>query len=72
MTENLVRPKPGELMWWGYQHTDTTVHLKRYFEPLDIQEARESPFCATVVGPFRARDWKDANDELFKLLGIPR
>ena len=46
--------------WWGYKHTSGTYQAKRYFEPLDIQEARESPFCAVVVGPFLAKDREEA------------
>lgn len=39
-------------LWWGYLHESGTLQAKRYWEPLDIQEARESPFCVQVVGPF--------------------
>lgn len=39
-------------LWWGYLHTSGTLQAKRYWEPLDIQEAIESPFCVKVVGPF--------------------
>ena len=41
-------------LWWGYQHTSGTLQAKPYFEPLDIQEANQSPFCKKVVGPFEA------------------
>lgn len=47
-------------LWWGYKHTSGTYQAKRYFEPLDIQEAEESPFCEIVVGPFEALDRDDA------------
>jgi hypothetical protein len=40
--------------WWGYLHTSGTLQAKPYREPLDIQEAKESPFCKKVVGPFDA------------------
>lgn len=46
--------------WWGYLHTSGTLQAKPYFEPLDIQEARQSPFCAKVVGPFEATDRDEA------------
>lgn len=46
--------------WWGYLHTSGTLQAKPYFEPLDIQEARESPFCDKVVGPFEASDRDEA------------
>lgn len=47
-------------LWWGYKHTSGTYQAKRYFDPLDTQEARESPFCAMVVGPFEAKDREEA------------
>lgn len=47
-------------LWWGYLHTSGTLQAKRYFEPRDIQEANESPFCAEVVGPFSAANREDA------------
>lgn len=46
--------------WWGYLHTSGTLQAKPYFEPLDIQEAKESPFCELVFGPFDAEDREDA------------
>jgi len=38
--------------WWGYRHVDGSIHAKRYFDALDIEEARESPFVDTCYGPF--------------------
>lgn len=46
--------------WWGYLHTSGTLQAKPYFEPLDIIEARQSPFCDKVVGPFEASDRDEA------------
>lgn len=46
--------------WWGYLHTSGTLQAKPYFEPLDIIEARQSPFCVKVVGPFEASDRDEA------------
>lgn len=47
-------------LWWGYVHTSGTLQAKRYFDPLDIQEAHQSPFCEQVVGPFEAKDRDEA------------
>lgn len=47
-------------LWWGYRHTSGTLQAKRYFGPLDIQEAHESAFCAVVVGPFQADTREEA------------
>lgn len=62
--ETLETPK---CLWWGYKHTSGTYQVKRYFTPLDIEEAIESPFCAEVVGPFDATDRDDALEKV-KLL----
>lgn len=51
-------------LWWGYKHTSGTYQAKRYFAPIDIQEAQESPFCERAVGPFEAED----RDEALKIV----
>jgi len=47
-------------LWWGYLHTNGNIQVKRYFEPLDIEEARESPFVSRAAGPFEADGREDA------------
>lgn len=59
----------NKLLWWGYLHTEGTIQAKRYFEPLDIQEANESPFCEIVVGPFEAIDRVEALFKINELIG---
>lgn len=49
-----------KILWWGYLHTNGHWQVKRYFEPLDIQEAEESPFCQKTHGPFEAIDREEA------------
>lgn len=44
------------IQWWGYKHTNGNYQVKRYFGHQDIQEAKESPFCQAVFGPFIAND----------------
>lgn len=56
-----------ENLWWGYKHISGTYQTKRYFEPLDIIEANESPFCDIVVGPFPATDREDALNKVKEL-----
>lgn len=51
-------------LWWGYLHTNGSIQAKRYFEPLDIREADESPFCQRTFGPFEASD----RDEAIKII----
>lgn len=52
------------MKWWGYLHTSGTIQAKRYFGPIDIQEAEESPFCQRAHGPFEAVDRDDAIKQL--------
>ena len=42
----------GKLLWWGYVHINGSIQVKRYFDPLDIDEAHESPFVKEVYGPW--------------------
>lgn len=47
--------------WYGYLHTNGSLHAKRYLgDPGDIEEARNSPFVKTVIGPFEAADREHA------------
>ena len=46
--------------WWGYLHVSGSLHVKRYFEPLDIQEAWESPCVDRVVGPWVCENREEA------------
>jgi len=46
--------------WWGYLHTDGTIHAKRYFDERDLDDAAESPFVERFYGPFDAESSSDA------------
>jgi hypothetical protein len=48
------------LLWWGYMHSNGEIQVKRYFGTRDIEEARQSPFCHEIVGPFKAFGRADA------------
>lgn len=56
-------------LWWGYKHINGNYQAKRYFEPLDIQEARESDFVDDVCGPFEADGREDALKQVEGQLG---
>ena len=58
-----------KLLWWGYIHTNGSTHLKRYFGPLDIEEAHKSPFCKVIFNPFPATNRDDAMVILNELVG---
>ncbi len=47
-----------KIEWWGYIHTDGSLHAKRYFDALDTKEGRESPFVKRVFGPIEGT-WDD-------------
>ena len=56
----------NKAQWWGYVHVSGTYQAKRYFEPLDIQEAKESPMCKYIFGPFLAANREEAIDIIKK------
>jgi hypothetical protein len=57
--------------WWGYLHTDGTIHVKRYFgDPRDIEEARMSEFCIRVVPLFYASNRLMARSNILDMLDL--
>jgi hypothetical protein len=46
--------------WWGYQHVNGKLQVKRFFDQRDIDEANESDFVQAIVYPFFAKDREDA------------
>lgn len=46
--------------WWGYLHENGTLHVKIYFGPEDLSEARGSPFVSKVCGPWECGDREEA------------
>lgn len=50
--------------WWGYIHENDTLHVKRYYGLQDIIEAKESPFCKRIHGPFPAKNSEQAMEFL--------
>ncbi len=52
------------ITWWGYRHLNGTLHLKRYIERRDIDEAKISPFVVTTCPPFIA----ETRDQALKIL----
>ena len=55
-------------MWWAYRHKSFSIHLKRYFDRRDVDEAYESPFVDLVIEPFEAEShdaaWRIVQGEL--------
>ena len=52
------------MKWFGYRHTNGSLHTKRYFSQEDFDEANESPFVAQTTGPFEA----DSGDEARRMV----
>jgi hypothetical protein len=46
--------------WWGYQHINGSLQVKRFFGKLDLVEAEGSPFVRKVFQPFEAEGREDA------------
>ena len=50
--------------WWGYIHTNGSLHVKRFFYFQDLADAQSSPFVKEVYGPW---DCENREDALFHL-----
>ena len=51
------------LQWWGYLHTSGSIHTKRYLgDPMDLVEARESPFVKDFLDVFEADSGEAARE----------
>lgn len=50
--------------WWGYEHINGSLQVKRFFSQEDIDEAECSPFVTRVIGIVDAAD----RDEAIRLL----
>ena len=55
-------------LWWGYIHTNKSVHVKRFFSDLDIEEAHESPFVAEVYGPWECKGREEALKKMKEII----
>ncbi len=60
------------LEWYCYEHTNGSLHLRRYFGLDDINEARESPFVKKVRGPFEAENYKEAMKHMNEVLRVAK
>jgi len=52
------------LWWWGYKHVNGSLQVKRYFDPLDLKEAHQSPFVDIVAGPWECNGRDEALSKL--------
>jgi hypothetical protein len=59
------------IRWYGYQHVNGTLHVKRYvghFGSGDMIECKASPFVRDVWGPFEAQNQHRAKLQFEKLV----
>lgn len=54
------------MTWWGYVHVTGSLHLKRFFDNQDLDDAYDSEFVDRVVSPFEANNRDDAWEILKK------
>lgn len=60
------------ISWWAYLHVSGRIHVKRYIQEEDIEEARKSPFVKLVTDLFEARNKTEATKkakEKFEIYG---
>jgi len=60
------------LEWYCYEHTNGSLHLKRYFSHEEISEARESPFVRRIRGPFKAENYEEAMKHMHEVLRVAK
>jgi len=66
----MTQDRSKKLEWYAYKHNNGTLHLRRYFgDPLDIREAKDSPFVRAVTGPFESNKRNEAEDIMKARLG---
>lgn len=51
-------------LWWGYLLTNGDIKVRRLWDNQAIRDAKESPFYAVVVEPFKA----DIIEEAFEIV----
>lgn len=56
-------------LWWGYEHENGALQVKRFFDMEDVKEAKLSGFTTQVVGPFEAENREEAFSILQQKLG---
>lgn len=49
-----------KIKYWAYIHSNGELQVKRYFHPMDLIEAQESPFVKKVLEPIFASSWQEA------------
>jgi hypothetical protein len=62
----------NKLYWWAYLHINGGVQVKRYLDQQDFDDAEESPFVLSFVGPFLAADRDEAMAQAIKFFDKAR
>ena len=52
------------MQWYGYQHTDGSLHVKRSLSKDELNELYESSFVTEVFGPWDVENRAEAVERL--------
>jgi hypothetical protein len=52
----------GTPNWFAYIHDNGKVVFKRYHNPVQLEDAYESPFVVSVISPFEVKDDSDRQE----------
>lgn len=58
----------NKLLWWAYIHVNGSLHIKRYFDPRDLEEAHQSDFVSLVINPSSAVTQSEFSDIVYRKL----
>ncbi len=53
------------IWWFGYKHENGSLHVKRYGDEKDYEEARDSDFVDQIYGPWPC-DRRDQAQEILR------
>ena len=46
--------------FWAYRHIDGHIHVRRFFDLADVEDAYDSDFVDDVLEPFQAKNRAEA------------
>ncbi len=55
--------------WFGYEHINGTLHVKRYLSTEQVDEVYESDFVKNVYGPWKCQGRHAAVKKMNQVLG---
>jgi len=58
------------MLWWGYVHANDSIHVKRYFNQDDLNDARWSPFVKHVFEEFETSSREEAIEYIEEKINV--